>query len=130
MYLILLCESDELIPVNPEKIQVDEKHHIPHRGAGGEEAAVEPEVEPNDVETNRQCEECTHYLTPSPKGEDSEEVYDHHHIEDVGRSVENLNKGEGFVGIVEVAGGWWEDASGAKDRHEENKTKEDLGDDV
>jgi hypothetical protein len=47
---------------------------------GGEEAAVEPEVEPNDVERNREGQESTNHLTPRPEGEDSEEVYDHHHI--------------------------------------------------
>jgi hypothetical protein len=87
-------------------------------------------VEPDHIERNRESEKCAHYLAASPEGDDGEEMYDDHHVQDIGSCLENLDKGKSFVSVVEVAGGWWENPCSTKDRHKKNKTEEDLGDDM
>ncbi len=116
--------------MNPEEVEVDCEHHVPHGGASGEEATIEPEVEPNYIERNREGKERSHYLATGLEGKDSEEVHHDHHVQDISSCLKYLNKGESFVRVVEVAGGWWENPRSTEDRHEENQTKNELRGDV
>jgi hypothetical protein len=65
----------KLVAMSIEEVKVDRKHYVPHRGTSGEEATIEPKVEPDHVERDWQSEECPYYLAASPEGIDSEEVY-------------------------------------------------------
>src|SRR5690606_8320596 len=100
--------------------------NIAQERAAGEKAAIDEEVEPDHVRSDRCDKKRGQGFALRPERNERDHMYRSHHVGDIPHFGEQLYEAEPEIRVIEVAGRLAQDTEHAEDRHDEYEREDNL----